>query len=133
MSRFIPALFVGCFCLVVLPGKASAQYQCPVSIDVKDKKVLQAEIRDVERPPTEELWQILQTLAFTGSVPEPDAEGRSILKGDIRVKINGAGEVKLDELRLVRNKRDKKTWVIASEDFERIVKLRKEADKKSKK
>jgi hypothetical protein len=133
MSRWIPVLVLGFACLLILPARASAQYLCPVSIDVKDKKVLQAQIRDVERPPTEELWQILQTLAFTGEVPEPNAEGRAVLKGDIRVKIDGAGEVKLLELRLVPNKRGKNSWVIAPEDFERIGKLRKEASKEKRK
>jgi hypothetical protein len=133
MSRFISAVLFGCACLVVLPAWASAQYNCAVTIDVKDKVVLKGTIQDVERPPTEELWQILQTLAFDGSVADKDSEGRGILKGVIRVKINGAGEVKLEELRLVQNKRDSKSWVIAPEDYTRIVKLRKAQDGKSKK
>ena len=128
MSRFISAAFLGFACMIVLPAWASAQYNCAVTIDVKDKVVLKGTIRDVERPPTDELWQILQTLAFDGSVADKDSEGRGILKGVIRVKINGAGEVKLEELRLVPNKRDAKSWVIAPDDYARIVKLRKAQD-----
>jgi hypothetical protein len=128
MSRFTSALFFGLVAIIALPGLARAQYNCAVTIDVKDKVVLKGTIRDVERPPTEELWQILQTLSFTG-----DKEFQGTLKGQIRVKINGAGEVKLEELQLVPNKRDSKSWVIAPDDYAKIVKLRKAQDEKKKK
>lgn len=126
MSRLTSAQFLGLAASIVLPGSALAQYNCAVTIDVKDKVVLKGTIRDVERPPTEELWQILQTLAFTG-----DKEFKGTLKGQVRVKINGAGEVKLEELQLVPNKRGD-GWVIAPDDFARIVKLRKAQDAKKK-
>lgn len=118
--------------LAAVPGHAVAQYRCAVAIELKGKTILAGEIRDTERPSTEELWDILRTLSFSATkdgrdLPDPKAVDQTTLKGALRVKVNGAGEVQLEELRLVRNKFNTSAWVIAPEDFARILKMRKEA------
>lgn len=70
MCRTRPALFLiavlSAGYLTAAPSRSYAQYNCPVAIELKGKAVLQASIRDVERPPTEVLWEEkLQTLNFT--------------------------------------------------------------------
>lgn len=113
------------------PDRVAAQYNCAVTIELDGKGILRGTIIDVERPPTEQLWQTLNTLSFSGSAKaDPQNPARATLKGDLRVIINGAGDVKLNELRLVQNKYNASAWVIAPEDVAQILKLRKEADKK---
>jgi hypothetical protein len=112
-----------------LTGRAVAQYRCAVAIDLKGKAVLAGEIRDTERPRTNELWELLKTLSFNPTkdgqaLPDPKSVERTKLEGEIRVRINGAGQVQLKELSLVRNKLDANAWVIAPEDVARILKLR---------
>jgi hypothetical protein len=115
---------------MALPGKANAQYRCAVVIELKGAAVLRGQIRDVERPPTDELWKMLETLSFSPTkdgkdMADPKSVEQTTLKGELRVKVNGAGEVDLKELRLVRNKNNAEAWVIAPEDFTRILKMRK--------
>jgi hypothetical protein len=112
-----------------MPTLAVAQYRCAVAIDLKGKTVLAGEIRDVERPPTDELWKLLKTLSFSpgkdgADLPDPKVTEKATLKGELRVKVNGAGQVALTELRLVRNPFNDAAWVIAPEDVTRILALR---------
>ena len=128
-------LLVGITFLAALPATADAQYRCAVAIEIKGKPVLQAQIRDVERPPTDELWDLLKSLSFSPTkdgkdLPDPTTNEQTTLKGDLRVTINGAGNVELTELRLVRNKLSTSAWVIAPADVTRILKMRKTAEDK---
>jgi hypothetical protein len=61
-------------------------------------------------------------------LPNPEAVEKTTLKGEVRVIINGAGNVEVAELNLVRNKRNTSAWVIAPEDVEKILKVRKAKD-----
>jgi hypothetical protein len=120
-----------CLCLLATP-EARAQYRCAVGIELKGKTILAGQIRDTERPETDQLWELLKTLSFSPTsaakdLPDPKTAERATLKGDLRVKVDGAGQVQLEELRLVRNKFDPTAWVIAPEDVTRILKLRKAA------
>jgi hypothetical protein len=123
-------------CLTALPSQCYAQYNCPVKIELQGKALLEGLIRDTERPPTDVLWEInLQTLSFSPAkdakgLPDPKTKGEAKLAGDLSVVIDGAGQVRLKELRLVRNKFNSSAWVIAPEDFKRILQLRKGSDKK---
>jgi len=128
---------VGIVCIAAIPGQAMAQYNCAVSIELKGKTILSGGIRDVERPPTDQLWETLHTLSFSPAasakdLPDPQTVEKTTLKGDLRVKINGAGHVELTELNLVQNKFNTSAWVIAPEDVTRILKMRK-ADETPKK
>ena len=121
---------LGIACVMTIPGKAIAQYNCAVAIELKGKEILKGQIRDVERPPTDQLWQHLNTLSFSPAedakdLPDPKTVEKTTLKGDLRVKINGAGYVELKEISLVRNKRNAAAWVIAPDDVDRILKMRK--------
>jgi hypothetical protein len=116
--------------LALSPGLVRAQYNCGVAIELKGKAVLKGQIRDTQRPRTDQLWELLKTLSFSPTeagkvVPDPKAEDRATLKGELQVKINGAGQVKLEELRLVRNKYDATAWVIAPEEVTLILNIRK--------
>lgn len=120
-------------CVAAVPGTASAQYNCAVAIELKGKEILNGQIRDVERPPTDQLWDHLRTLSFSPTanakdLPDPKTVEKTTLKGELRVKIDGAGNVELSELNLVRNKRNTSAWVIAPEDVLRILKMRKADD-----
>ena len=108
---------------------AAAQYRCAVSIELKGKTVLQGEIRDTERPSTDQLWDLLKTLSFSPAskskdLPDPQSVERATLKGGLRVKVNGEGQVELKEISLVRNKRSTDAWIIAPDDVARILKMR---------
>lgn len=132
------ALVVGITCLLAVPTQAFAQYRCAVVIELKGKAILAGEIRDVERPPTNELWMTLNSLSFSptkGSkdLPDPKSVDRATLKGELCVKVNGAGQVQLGELHLVRNKFNTSAWVIASDDAARILKMRNAASEEPKK
>src|SRR5690349_9598053 len=116
--------------MLALPAIASAQYNCAVTIEWKGKAILAGEIRDTDRPPTDQLWELLKTLSFAPArdakdLPDPKAVAQATLKGELRVKINGAGEVPVAELRLVRNPFNPGAWVIAPDEVTRIVRLRK--------
>lgn len=124
------SMFLSGTCMLALPGVAEAQYRCGVAIELKGKAILQGTIRDVERPPTDELWELLKTLSFAPNksakdVPDPTVAETTTLKGDLRVTINGAGHVDVKELGLVRNKYAPETWQIAPAEVTRILKLRK--------
>ena len=132
LSKFGVFLVValGIPCVMAMPSRVFAQYRCAVAIELKGKAILKGEIRDVERPPTNQLWELLQSLSFSATengkdVPDPKTVDRVTLKGELRVKVNGAGQVQLEELRLVRNKLNASAWVIAPEDVTRILKMRK--------
>jgi hypothetical protein len=127
-------ILVGLACWATLLDRADAQYRCAVTIDLKGTAVLQGTIRDVERPPTEQLWDTLRTLSFQPTrdgkgLPDPKSVERTMLNGEIRVRVNGAGEVSLKEISLVRNKRNTSAWVIAPDDVEQILKLRRSSGK----
>src|ERR1019366_10363503 len=98
-----------------LPSNADAQYRCAVAVEIKEKAVLQGQIRDVERPPTDQLWELLRTLSFSPTkegreLPDLNAVEQATLKGKLRVAVNGAGDVELTELHLVRNKFNNSAW-----------------------
>jgi hypothetical protein len=121
---------LGIVCVAMVPGTVVAQYNCAVAIEHKGKDILKGQIRDVERPPTDQLWELLKTLSFSptangNDLPDPKSVEKTTLKGTLKVKINGAGNVELSELNLVRNKLTKTAWVIAPEDVIRILKMRK--------
>jgi hypothetical protein len=130
----IPFLaLLGIVCIATVPGKAIAQYNCAVAIELKGKDVLKGQIRDVERPPTDQLWELLKSLSFSptangNDLPDPKSVEETTLKGALKVKINGAGNVELSELKLVRNKLNTSAWVIAPEEVTRILKMRKADD-----
>lgn len=118
---------LGLAVVAAAPGRAQAQYNCAVNIEMGGKNVLAGQIRDEKRPSTPQLWELLQTLSFNEKEKGLTKEnGGLTLKGDVRVIIDGAGQVKLSELRLVPNKFDATAWVIAPEDVARILKIRKE-------
>jgi hypothetical protein len=125
IQRALTSLSAVALFLVCLPGAAKAQYLCAVTVKLGGKVVLTGQIRDAERPSTEQLWQTLQTLSLHGDGPT--------LKGDVLVVIDGAGEVRLRELNLVTNKYNRAAWVVAPADFERIMKIRKESTSKESK
>jgi hypothetical protein len=119
--------------IAAIPGKAIAQYNCAVAIELKGKEILKGQIRDVERPPTDQLWELLKSLSFSPTpnakdLPDPKSTEKTTLKGHLRVKINGAGNVEMSELNLVRNKLNTSAWVIAPEDVTRILRMRKAED-----
>ena len=121
---------LGIACLAAMPAKASAQYNCPVAIELKGDKILIGQIRDEQRPSTARLWELLNTLSFSPDkgfkdLPEEETIGKATLKGELRVKIDGAGDVALKELNLVRNKYNAEAWVIAPADVTRIIRMRK--------
>jgi hypothetical protein len=121
---------VGIACIAAVPGTATAQYNCPVAVELDGKKILAGEIRDVSRPPTDRLWELLKTLSFSPAkdakdLPDPKTHETASLKGELRVKITGAGQVGVKELNLVRNKLNLEAWVIAPADVTRILELRK--------
>jgi hypothetical protein len=129
MSRLVAIGLIASVCLVACPLCARAQYDCPVSIQVDKKTVLTTTIVEVKRPPTEQLWKMLPNLLFTGTVADVDSEGRGILKGAIRVRINGAGEAHLEELHLVRHTKGGKHWLIAPDELDKILQARRSSAK----
>jgi hypothetical protein len=126
---------LGVGCLAALPSRGYGQYNCPVAIEFRGKAVLEGRIRDVERPSTDVLWEEkLKTLSFSPTEYGKDrsdlkAGEKTKLEGELRVVIDGAGHVSVKELHLVRNKFDTSAWVIAPEDFKRILELRKASSK----
>ncbi len=138
MNRTVIGLLLitllGIACLVAIPDRAVAQYQCAVAIELKGKAVLKGEIRDTERPSTDQLWELLKSLSFSPTkdgkdLPSAKSAEQATLKGEIRVKVNGAGEVALRELGLVRNQFNPDAWVIAPADVALIIKMRKASGK----
>ena len=121
MSRLIAAGVLASMCLMVSPPRASAQYNCPVTIHLDEKVALKATIVEVKRPAKAELWKMLPTLLFEGPVADVDSTGSGTLKGTIRLTIDGAGDVRLQELRLVRHTKAGKLWLIDPDEFDRIV------------
>src|SRR2546425_10932828 len=114
-SGVVVVLFLGVVWLATFPGQVDAQYRCAVAIELKGKAVLQGEIRDTERPSTKQLWDLLKTLSFSATkdgkdLPDPKSVETATLKGELRVKINGAGQVELKEITLVRNKLSTEAW-----------------------
>ena len=124
---------VGIACLAAMPAEASAQYNCPVAIELKGDKILNGQIRDEQRPSTARLWELLNSLSFSPDngfkgLPEEKTVGKATLKGELRVTIDGAGDVALKELNLVRNKYNAEAWVIAPADVTRILGMRKASE-----
>lgn len=122
--------FLGFAGILAAPGTVHAQYNCAVAIELKGKDILKGTIRDTERPPTDQLWEMLKSLSFSATasgkdLPDPKTVEKTTLKGALRVKINGAGNVELKELTLVRNRFNSAAWVIAPDEVTRILKMRK--------
>src|SRR5262245_62962816 len=95
-------VLMGGVCLGFVSERALAQYRCAVAIELKGKEILKGQIRDVERPPTDQLWDLLKTLSFSPTanakdLPDSGTATKTTLKGELRVTIDGAGSVPLTE------------------------------------
>jgi len=135
MSTFF-VLILGTIILAAMAAPADAQYRCAVAIQLKGKDVLKGEIRDTEPPSTDLLWELLHSLSFSPTdeakgVPELKWVEKSTLTGELHVSINGAGSMKLKELRLIPNKRNPDAWVIEPSEVTRILQMRKAQSKES--
>lgn len=120
MHRLISAGFLAFLSLSVCSAPARAQYNCPVTIRVDEKVTLKATIVEVKRPPTAQLWKMLPTLLFEG----PAEVDGGTLKGAIRLTIDGAGDVRLEELRVVQHTKGGKLWLIDPDEIDRVLHAR---------